>query len=138
MERGADLQLSLFHRATYKNAKPDLTLTPDKLDYTFSMKQALNAMLRLLQNNNRLHEQIVWAPYVCMSLDKICISKRATDFHPSISLKQMESLLTIADNLEPLLRRINMWHRRKTKKLTLFNQIILRFKLEDLYSIKLL
>ena len=46
----------------------------------------------------------------------------------------MESLLTIADNLEPCLRRINMQHRRKTKKLTLFDQIILRFKLEASYS----
>ena len=47
----------------------------------------------------------------------------------------MESLLTIADNLEPFLRRINTRHRRKTKKLTLFNQIILRFKNEALCSV---
>ena len=34
------------------------------------MKQALNALVRLLQNNNRSwHEQILWAPYVCMSMD---------------------------------------------------------------------
>ena len=46
----------------------------------------------------------------------------------------MESLPTIADNLEPCLRCINMQHRRKTKKLTLFDQIILRFKLEASYS----
>ena len=85
--------------------------------------------------NRSWHEQILWAPYVCMSLDKICISKRAIDFHPSISLKQIESLLTIADNLEPLLRRINTRHRRKTEKLTLFNQIILRFKHEALCSV---
>ena len=51
-------------------------------------------------------------------------------------LKEMKSLLTIADNLEPWLRRINMRHRRKTKKLTLFDQIILRFKLEALYGVK--
>ena len=38
------------------------------------------------------------------------------------------------DNLEPCLRRINMQHRTKTKKLTLFDQIILRFKLEASYS----
>ena len=48
----------------------------------------------------------------------------------------MESLLTIADNLEPLVRRINMLHRRKTKKLTLLDQISLRFKLESLYGVK--
>ena len=46
----------------------------------------------------------------------------------------MESLPTIEDNLEPCLRCINMQHRRKTKKLTLFDQIILRFKLEASYS----
>ena len=46
----------------------------------------------------------------------------------------MESILTIANNLEPWLRRINMLHRRKTKKLNLFDQIIWRFKLEALYS----
>ena len=48
------------------------------------MKQALNAMVRLLQNNNRLHEQIVWAPYVCMSLDKICKSKLKSNQFSSI------------------------------------------------------
>ena len=48
----------------------------------------------------------------------------------------MELLVTIADNLEPRLRRINMRHRKKTKKLTLFDQIILTFKLEALYSVK--
>ena len=46
----------------------------------------------------------------------------------------MESILTIANNLEPWLRRINMLLRRKTKKLNLFDQIIWRFKLEALYS----
>ena len=50
----------------------------------------------------------------------------------------MASLLTITDKLEPWLRRINMRHRKKTKKLTLFDQIILRFKLEALYSVKYL
>ena len=43
--------------------------------------------------------------------------KKAINFDLSISLKQIESLLTIADNP----------HRRKTKKLTVFKQIILRF-----------
>ena len=50
----------------------------------------------------------------------------------------MASLLTITDNLEPWLRRINLRHRRKTKKLTLLDQIILQFKLEALYSVKYL
>ena len=50
----------------------------------------------------------------------------------------MASLLTITDNLEPWLRRINLRHRRKTKKLTLFDQIILQVKLEALYSVKYL
>ena len=50
----------------------------------------------------------------------------------------MESLLTMADNLEQQLRRINIYmrHRRKTKKLTLFYLIILRFKLEVLDDVK--
>ena len=48
----------------------------------------------------------------------------------------MESLLTIADTHEPLLRRTNTQHRRKAKKLTLLNQIILRFKHEALCSVK--
>ena len=30
----------------------------------------------------------------------ICVSKRAINFHPSILIKQMESLLTVADNLD--------------------------------------
>ena len=52
---------------------------------------------------------------ICMSLDMIRISKRAINFNgitshhsgqpinfdPSISIEAMESLLTIADNLEP-------------------------------------
>ena len=46
----------------------------------------------------------------------------------------MELLLTIADNLEPWHCRINMQHQRKTKRLTLFDQIVLRFKLEVSYS----
>ena len=48
----------------------------------------------------------------------------------------MESLLTKADNLEPWLRRTNKQHHRKTKNLTIFDQIIFRFKLEALYSVK--
>ena len=71
-----------------------------------------------------------------MSLDMICISKRAINFHPFIQWKQVESLVTVADNLEPWLRRINIRHRRKTKKLALFDQIILRLKLVALYSVK--
>ena len=46
----------------------------------------------------------------------------------------MELLLTIADKLEPWHCRINMQHQRKTKRLTLFDQIVLRFKLESSYS----
>ena len=48
----------------------------------------------------------------------------------------MESLLTTADNFELWLRRINMGHRRETKKLTLLDQIILSFKLGALYGVK--
>ena len=69
---------------------------------------------------------------ICMSLDMSCISKRVSIFIHPFQQKQIESLLTIADNLEPSLRRINIRHRRKKKKLTLFDQIILRFKLKAL------
>ena len=51
-----------------------------------------------------------------MSLDMICISKRAINFHPSISIKANDFVR----------------QGRKTKKLTLFDQIILRFKLENM------
>ena len=53
---------------------------------------------------------------ICMSLDMICISKRAINFHPSISIKANDFVR----------------QGRKTKKLTLFDQIILRFKLENM------
>ena len=46
----------------------------------------------------------------------------------------MESLLIIVDNLEPWLRRINMWHRRNEKPI--FDQIILSFELQALYREK--
>ena len=53
---------------------------------------------------------------ICMSLDMICISKRAINFHPSISIKANDFVR----------------QGRKTKKLTLFDQIILRFQLENM------
>ena len=53
---------------------------------------------------------------ICMSLDMICISKRAINFHPSISIKANDFVR----------------QGRKTKKLTLLDQIILRFKLENM------
>ena len=53
---------------------------------------------------------------ICMSVDMICISKRAINFHPSISIKANDFVR----------------QGRKTKKLTLFDQIILRFKLENM------
>ena len=51
-----------------------------------------------------------------MSVDMICISKRAINFHPSISIKANDFVR----------------QGRKTKKLTLLDQIILRFKLENM------
>ena len=64
---------------------------------------------------------------ICMSLYMSCISEREINFHPTVSIKAMKSLITIADNLEPWLRRINMRHQRevkKLKKLTPLDQII--------------
>ena len=61
---------------------------------------------------------------ICMSLDLTWfVCKKERPIHP-FQQKQMESLVTIADNLELWLRRINMRHRRKAKKLTLLDQII--------------
>ena len=54
---------------------------------------------------------------ICMSLDMICISKRAINFHPSISIKA--NGITSHYSGQP--RRVT------TKKLILFYQIILRF-----------
>ena len=53
---------------------------------------------------------------ICMSLDMICISKQAINLHPSISIKANDFVR----------------QGRKTKKLTLLDQIILRFKLENM------
>ena len=73
---------------------------------------------------------------ICMSLDMTWfVYKKERPIHP-FQQKQMESFLTKADNLELWLRRINMRHRRETKKLTLLDQIILSFKLGALYSVK--
>ena len=60
-----------------------------------------------------------WSPHCCMLFGRR--PNRAIEF---------ASLLTVADNLEPRLRLINMLDRRKTKKITLFGQLnIWRFKL---------
>ena len=70
---------------------------------------------------------------ICMSLDMICISKRAINFHPLISIKA--NGITSHYNGQP--RTVNSSdHRRKTKKLTIFDQIILRFTLEALYGVE--
>ena len=79
---------------------------------------------------------------ICMSLDMICISKRAINFHPSISiksfyLKEMELLLTSYSG-QP--RTVTSSYKfaapKKDEKLNLFDQITLRFKLEVLCSVK--
>ena len=49
-------------------------------DISLQVKQTLSGMVRLLKDNSGLHTQIVWAPCVCMSIDKICIRKNSNQF----------------------------------------------------------
>ena len=67
-----------------------------------------------------------------------CISKRVINFHPSISIKAngITSHYSKQPQTVTSSYKINMRHGRKTKKLTLFDQIISRFKLKALYSVK--
>ena len=75
---------------------------------------------------------------IFMLLDMICISKRAISFHPSISIKQ--NGITSDHSRQP--RTVTSSYKyaapKKTKKPTPFDQIILRFKLEALYSLVLI
>ena len=75
---------------------------------------------------------------ICMSLDVICISKRAINLHPLISIKA--NGITSHYNGQP--RTVTSSYKfaapTKDEKANLFDQIILRFKLEALYSVKYL
>ena len=53
---------------------------------------------------------------ICVTRHDFLYQKEWSIFIHPFQEKQMESLLTIADNLEPWLRRINMRHRIKTWK----------------------
>ena len=71
-----------------------------------------------------------------MSLDIICISKRAINFHPSISIKA--NGITSHYSGQP--RTVTSSHKyaapKKDEKANPFLPNYLRFKLEALYSVK--
>ena len=75
---------------------------------------------------------------ICMSLDIICISKRAINFRPSISKKA--NGVTSHYSGQPRSRTVTSSYKyaapKKDEKANLFDQIILRFQLEALYSVK--
>ena len=73
---------------------------------------------------------------ICMSLDMICISKRAINFHSSILIKANGITSHYSGQPRTVISSYKYAAPKKTKKLTLFDQIILRFKLEALYSVK--
>ena len=73
---------------------------------------------------------------ICMSLDRTFISKRVISFHPSISRKG--NGITSHYSGQP--RTVTSSYKyeapnKDLKKLTLFDQIILRFKLKALYCV---
>ena len=71
-----------------------------------------------------------------MELDVICISKRAINFNPLISIKA--SGIISHYNGQP--QTVTLWYKfatlKKDEKATLLDQTILRFKLEALYGVK--
>ena len=84
------------------------------------------------KNNNNNKKTIWWF----VSLDMIFISKRVINFHPSISRKA--NGITSHYSGQP--RTVTSSYKyaapnKDLKKLTLFDQIILRFKLEALNSV---
>ena len=73
---------------------------------------------------------------ICMSLDIICIPKRATNFHPSISIKANGITSHYSGQPRTVTSSDKYAAPKKDEKAKPFNQIILRFKLEALYSVK--
>ena len=73
---------------------------------------------------------------ICISLDMICISKGAINFHPSLSTKG--NGITSHYSGQPWTVTLSNKYAapKKDEKANLFDQIILRFKFEALYSIK--
>ena len=88
-----------------------------------------------IKKNNKLKKKktMIWW---FVSLDMIFISKRVINFHPSISRKA--NGITSHYSGQP--RTVTSSYKyaapnKDLKKLTLFYQIIIRFKLEALYSV---
>ena len=64
---------------------------------------------------------------ICMSLDMICISKRAINFHPSISIKANGITSHYSGQPRTVTSSCKYAAQKKDEKLTIFDQIILRF-----------
>ena len=71
---------------------------------------------------------------ICMSLDMICISKRGINFHPSISIKS--NGITSHYSEQPRSVTLSYKYAVRSDSICFFDEIILRFKLEALYSVK--
>ena len=68
----------------------------------------------------------------------ICISKRAINFHPSISIKANGITSHCTGQPRTATSSYKYAAPKKDEKATPFEQIIARFKLEALYSVKYL
>ena len=73
---------------------------------------------------------------ICKSLDMICIYKRAINFNPSISIKANEIPSHYSGQPETVTSSYKYAAQKKDEKLTLFDQIILKFKIKAFYSVK--
>ena len=73
---------------------------------------------------------------ISVSLDIICTSKRAINFHPLISIKANGIISYYNRQPRTLTLSYETGGTDERRKLNLFDQIILRFKLEALYSVK--
>ena len=63
---------------------------------------------------------------ICMSLDMICVSKRAINFYPSISIKANGITSHYSGQPRTVTSSCKYAAPKKDKKLTIFDQIILR------------
>ena len=71
-----------------------------------------------------------------MSLDMICIWQRAINFHPLISIKENGITSHYKEQSRIVTSSYKFAAPKKDKKANLFDQIILRFKLEALHGAK--
>ena len=71
-----------------------------------------------------------------MSLNMVCVSKRAINFRLSISIKANGITSHYSGQPRTVTSSYKYAAPKKDEKANLFDQIILRFQLEALYSVK--